>query len=133
MSTVIMFSNINGGPPAADHPDRRRVPAVVARGVTPRWPGIHLAGPGRKWPAVVNGTRPAIYRAPLVRLTIVGGVVVGAALIISVLMRRAITKQATSLAMAEDNMVPTGRAAAPSATIDADNPDPTPSVHIGVR
>ena len=130
MSTVIMFSNINGGPPAADHLDRRRVPAVVARGgVTPRWPGINLVGPDRKWPALVNSTRPATYRAPLVRLTIVGGVVVGAALIISVLMRRAITKQATSLAMAEDKMVPTGRAAAPS----ADNPDSTPSVHIGVR
>jgi hypothetical protein len=50
----------------------------------------------------------------------------------SVLMRRTVTKQGTGLAVAKDNVVPTGRGAAPSATIDSDNPDPTPSVHIGV-
>ena len=135
MSTVIVFSNVSGGPPAADHPDRRGVPATpaAATGVTPRWPGIHLAGPGRKWPAVINGTPPVTYHAPLARLTLVGGGIVGAALIISVLIRRAVTKQGTSLAMAGDHVVPAGRGAAPSATIDADNPDPTPSVHIGVR
>jgi hypothetical protein len=81
---------------------------------------------------VANGTRPVTYRASLARLTIVGAVVVGAALIISVLVRRAVTKQGTSLAMEGDAMVPTRRAATPSATIDADNTDP-PSVHTGVR
>jgi hypothetical protein len=83
---------------------------------------------------VVNGTRAVTNRTPLARLTVVGAVVVGAALTISFLVRRAITKQGTSLATAgDDNMVPTGRAVTPGATIDADNPDPTLSVHIGVR